>query len=140
MIGRGGWRTETGIALIEAVIGLTILALVITTVSGVFISGIAQAKTASVRGEAAAWTRSELDYLRYLGYASACLNQGARTITPESPPCTPLEPRLPADLAQATIVVEHNVERPGLKRITIDVAQAPPAILLTVVTYETQFL
>jgi hypothetical protein len=131
---------EAGLTLVDVIIGLTILAFVTAALYSVLLSGIAQAQTSGVRGEAAAWAQSEIDYLRYVGYTSVCLNAGTRTITPTSLPCTSVEPTLPAELAQATVQVEYNVGQAGLKRITIQVSRAPGVVLYRVVTYETQFL
>ena len=131
---------EAGLTLVDVIIGLTILAFVTAALYTVLLSGIAQAQTSGVRGEAAAWAQSEIDYLRYVGYTSVCLNAGTRTITPTSLPCTSVEPTLPAELAQATVQVEYNVGQAGLKRITIQVSRAPGVVLYRVVTYETQFL
>lgn len=131
---------EAGLTLVDVIIGLTILAFVTAALYSVLLSGIAQAQTSGVRGEAAAWAQSEIDYLRYVGYTSVCLGAGTRTITPTSLPCTSVEPTLPAELAQATVQVEYNVGQAGLKRITIQVSRAPGVVLYRVVTYETQFL
>lgn len=131
---------EAGVTLVDVMVGLTILAFATTALFSVFLSGIAQARTSGVRGEAAAWAQSEIDYLRYVGYTSVCLNAGTRTITPTSVPCTSVEPALPADLAQATVQVEYNVGQTGLKRITVQISQVPSTVLYRVVTYETQFL
>jgi len=131
---------EAGLTLVDVIIGLTILAFVTAALYTVLLSGIAQAQTSGVRGEAAAWAQSEIDYLRYVGYTSVCLNAGTRTITPTSLPCTSVEPTLPAELAQATVQVEYNIGQAGLKRITIQVSRAPGVVLYRVVTYETQFL
>ncbi len=131
---------EAGVTLVDVMIGLTILAFVTTALFSVFLSGIAQAQTSGVRGEAAAWAQSEIDYLRYVGYTSVCLDAGTRTITPTSIPCTSVEPTLPVDLAQATVQVENNVGQTGLKRITIEVSRVPGIVLYRVVTYATQFL
>jgi len=130
---------EHGVALIDAMVGLTILAFVTAALLSIFVSGIAQARTSGVRGEAAAWAQSEIDYLRYVGYTSPCLNGGTRTITPTSAPCTPVEPALPAGLAQALVQVEDNVGQAGLKRIGIEISRTPGRVLYKVVTYETQF-
>jgi Tfp pilus assembly protein PilV len=127
------------VTLIDVMIGLVILAFATASLFAIFLSAIAQARTSGVRGEAAAWAQSEIDYLRYVGYTSSCLNAGTRTITSTSIPCTPLEPALPASLAQATVQVENNIGQPGLKRITIQVSQFPGVVLQRVVTYETQF-
>lgn len=131
---------ETGVGLVDVLIGLTILAFVTAFLLSVFISGIAQAHTSGTRGEAASWAQSELDYLRFVGYTSSCLNPGTRTITPTSVPCTSVEPALPADLAQATVQVENNVGQTGLKRVTIQVFHVPGNVLYRVATYEAQFL
>ncbi len=131
---------EAGVTLVDVMIGLTILAFATAALFNIFLSGIAQAQTSGVRGEAAAWAQSEIDYLRYVGYTSVCLNAGIRTITPTSVPCTSVEPTLPAELAQATVQVENNVGQTGLKRITLEVSRVSGIILYRVVTYETQFL
>jgi len=128
-----------GVTLIDVMVGLTILAFVTAALLSIFISGIAQARTSGVRGEAAAWAQSEIDYLRYVGYTNSCLSAGTRTITPASVPCTSVEPTLPPDLAQATVQVENNVGQTGLKRITIQVSRESGIVLYRVVTYETQF-
>lgn len=120
-------------------VGLVILAFVAASLFAIFLSAIAQARTSGVKGEAAAWAQSEIDYLRYVGYNSPCLNAGTRTITATSTPCTPLEPPLPASLAQATVQVENNIGLPGLKRITMQVSQFAGVVLERVVTYETVF-
>lgn len=130
--------------LIDVMVGLTILAFVAASLFGIFLSAIAQARTSGVRGEAAAWAQSEIDFLRYVGYNSSCLNVATRTITPTSASCAAaplasLEPILPATLAQATVQVENNVGQTGLKRITIQVSQFPGVVLESVVTYEAQF-
>jgi len=137
-------RRDAGVTLVDVMMGLTILAFVAASLYGIFLSAIAQARTSGVRGEAAAWAQSEIDFLRYVGYNSSCLNVGTRTITPTSascasPPLAGLEPALPASLAQATVQVENNVGQTGLKRITIQVSQYTSAVLERVVTYETQF-
>jgi hypothetical protein len=129
-----------GIALVDVIIGLTILAFVTASLFTIFLSGIAQAHVSGARGEAAAWAQSELDYLRFGGYGSACLAAGTRTLMPTSSGCTLMEPTLPADLAQATVQVENNIGQTGLKRITVQVFQVPGVLLYRVVTYETQFL
>jgi type II secretory pathway pseudopilin PulG len=128
------------VTLIDVMVGLTILAFVTAALLSIFISAIAQARTSGVRGEAAAWAQSELDYLRYVGYTNSCLSAGTRTITPTSVPCTSVEPPLPPDLAQATVQVENNIGQTGLKRITIQISRESGIVLYTVVTYETQFL
>ncbi len=135
---------DAGVTLIDVMVGLTILAFVAASLLAIFVSAIAQARTSGVRGEAASWAQSELDFLRYVGYGSSCLNAGTRTITPTSASCAAspfgnLEPGLPASLAQATVQVENNVGQTGLKRITIQVSQFPGAVLERVVSYETQF-
>jgi hypothetical protein len=130
---------ETGVTLIDVMVGLTILAFVTVALLNIFISGIAQARTSGVRGVAAAWAQSEIDYLRYVGYASSCLATGTRTITPASIPCTSVEPMLPAGLAQAIVQVENNIGQTGLKRIGIEIDRAPGIVLYKVATYETQF-
>jgi Tfp pilus assembly protein PilV len=127
------------VTLIDVMVGLVILAFVAASLFAIFLSAIAQARTSGVRGEAAAWAQSEIDYLRYAGYSSSCLNAVTRSITATSPPCTPLEPPLPASLAQATVQVENNIGLSGLKRITIQVSQFPSVVLERVVTYETLF-
>jgi Tfp pilus assembly protein PilV len=131
---------QAGVTLVDVMIGLTILAFVTAALFNIFLSGIAQAQMSGVRGEAAAWAQNEIEYLRYVGYTSACLGAGTRTITPTSVPCTSVEPLLPADLAQATVQVENNIGQSGLKRITIQVSHVAGIVLYTVVTYETQFL
>jgi len=136
---RGDLR-DAGVTLVDVMIGLTILAFVTASLLSIFISGIAQARTSGVRGEAAAWAQSEIDYLRYVGYTSVCLGAGTRTITPTSLPCTSVEPTLPADVAQATVQVENNIGQAGLKRITIQISGVSGTVLYRVVTYETQFL
>jgi hypothetical protein len=133
-------REDRGVALVDVMIGLTILAFVTASLFTVFLSGIAQAHLSGVRGEAAAWAQSELEYLRYAGYGSPCLAAGTRTLTATSSGCGPLEPALPADLAQATVQVENNIGQAGLKRITLAVYQFPGTLLYKAVTYETQFL
>ena len=130
---------ESGVGLVDVLIGLTILGFVTASLLSVFISGIAQAHNSGIRGEAAAWVQSELDYLRFVGYTSSCLNPGTRTITPTSVPCTSVEPALPADLAQATVQVENNIGQTGLKRITIQAFQTTGSVLYRVATYEAQF-
>jgi len=135
-----GFPGVAGVTLIDVMVGLTILAFVTAALLSIFISGIAQARTSGVRGEAATWAQSEIDYLRYVGYTNSCLNAGTRTITPTSVPCTTVEPALPADLAQATVQVEDNVGQTGLKRITIQISRESGIVLFRVVTYETQFL
>jgi len=136
----GSWG-ERGIGLVDVMIGLTVLAFVTTSLLSVFLSSIAQAHASGVRAEAATWVQGEVDYLRWLGYANACLAQGTRTLTPISSGCTALEPSLPREFAQATVQVEANVlGQPGLKRITIEVSQVPGTVFYRVVTYETQFL
>lgn len=130
---------ETGVTLIDVMVGLTILAFVTVALLNIFISGIVQARTSGVRGKAAAWAQSEIDYLRYVGYTSSCLDTGARTITSTSIPCTSVEPPLPADLAQAIVQIEDNVGQSGLKRIGIEIERASGVVLYKVVTYETQF-
>ena len=131
---------QAGVTLVDVMVGLAILAFATTVLFNIFLSGIAQAQTSGVRGEAAAWAQSEIDYLRFVGYTSVCLGAGTRTITPTSVPCTPVEPILSSDLAQATVQVENNIGLTGLKRITIQVSRAPGIVLYTAVTYETQFL
>ncbi len=131
---------QAGVILLDVMVGLTILSFVTTALFNIFLWGIAQAQTSGVRGEAAAWAQSEIDYLRYVGYTSVCLGAGTRTITPTSVPCTSVEPALPADLAQATVQVENNIGQTGLKRITIQASHVPGIVLYTVETYETQFL
>lgn len=131
---------QAGVTLLDTMIGLAILAFVTAALFNIFLSGIAQAQTSGVRGEAAAWAQNEIEYLRLVGYTSVCLGAGARTIIPTSAPCTSVEPALPPDLAQATVQVENNIGQTGLKRITIQVFRVPGIVLYTVVTYETQFL
>ena len=132
-------REDDGVALLDVMIGLTLLSFVTAALFSIFLWGITQARTSGARGEAAAWAQSEIDYLRFMGYTSSCLYAGTRTITPTSVPCTSVEPALPADLAQATVQVENNVGLAGLKRVTIQVSRTG-AVLYRMVTYETQFL
>ena len=47
---------QAGIGLIDVMIGLTILAFVTTTLLGIFLSGMAQARVSGLRGEATACT------------------------------------------------------------------------------------
>ena len=135
---------DAGVTLVDVMVGLTILAFVAASLFAIFLSAIAQAHTSGVRGEAAAWAQSEIDFLRYVGYGHSCLSAGTRTITPTSASCAAaplagLEPSLPSSLAQATVQVENNIGQTGLKRITIQVSQFPSVVLERVVTYETQF-
>lgn len=136
----GGLWGEAGFGLVDAMVGLTLLAYITTSLTGIFLSGITQAKTSNVHAEAAAWAEEELDYLRWLGYTSACLAAGTRTVTQTSTPCTALDPPLPTDFAQAVVTVEDNaLSQTGLKRLTLEMDQVAGTVFYRVVTYVTQF-
>jgi hypothetical protein len=126
--------------LADILVGLTLLALVTVSLMSSFVVGFTEARTSGVHARAATWVQAEIDYLRSLGYAHACLATGTRTLTRTSGPCTALEPPLSAGLAQATVQVETNVlGRPGLKRLTVEVFRQAGPLFYRVVTYVTEF-
>jgi hypothetical protein len=138
---------DAGVALIDVMIGLTLLAFVTAALMNIFLFATAQARSSGIRGEAGAWVQGEIDYLRLQGYSGpACLAAGpAKTITPGSTLCGAApEPPLPASFNKATIQVEDwgatlTPPRSGLKRITIEVYRVPGNVLYRVVTYATSF-
>ncbi len=136
----GVWRRETGLGLTDVLVGMTLLAIAVISMSNLFNTAMSQGKSAGVHAEAATWAQGEMDYLRGVGFTSACLAQGTTTFTPASPTCTSLQPSLPLDFPQATVQVEDNaLGQTGLKRVTIQVFHPAGTVFYRVVTYVTQF-
>jgi len=134
-------RREAGLGLTDVLVGMTLLAMSVISLTNLFITAMSQGKNTGVYGEAAAWAQGELDYLRGVGFASACLAQGTTTITPGSSGCTALQPSLPIEFPQATVQVEDNaLGQTGLKRVTVQMYYpATGTVFYRVVTYVTQF-
>jgi hypothetical protein len=131
---------ESGIALVDIIIGMSLLAVATITLTNLFLTAMGQAANAGTNGQAAAWAQAETDYLRGVGYTSACLNPGTTTITSTSSGCTSVQPSLPITFSQATVQVENNaLGQTGLKRITILVYRPAGTVFYRVVTYVTQF-
>lgn len=136
------WRARgcpAGFAMIDVVVGMTVLAFVSISVMNVFLTVFTQARTSGVHAEAATWVQGEAEYLRGLDFDHTCLGAGARTITPTSPPCSAVEPPLPAGFVQASVQVEDDaLGRPGLKRLTIEVSRTAGTVFFRVATYVTE--
>ena len=119
---------------------MTLLGISVILLPNLFLTAMTQGKNSGVYGEAATWAQAESDYLRGVGYTSACLGAGTTTITPSSSGCTALQPALPRDFPQATVQVENNVALTGLKRVTIKIFYpSTGTVFYRVVTYVTQF-
>jgi Tfp pilus assembly protein PilV len=133
-------RPNAGLGLTDVLVGMTLLATAVISLTNLFITAMSQGKNSGVYGEAATWTQGELDYLRAVGFTSSCLAQGTTTITPTSSGCTTLQPALPIDFPQATVQVEDNaLGQTGLKRVTIQIYHPVGTVFYRVVTYVTQF-
>jgi Tfp pilus assembly protein PilV len=131
---------DAGLGLTDVLVGMTLLAMAVISLTNLFITAMSQGKNSGVYGEAATWAQGELDYLRAVGFTSSCLIQGTTTITPTSSGCTALQPALPVDFAQATVQVEDNaLGQTGLKRVTIQMYHPTGTLFYRVVTYVTQF-
>jgi Tfp pilus assembly protein PilV len=130
---------EAGFSLTDVLVGLTLLAIAVISLTNLLLTAMTQGKNAGIQAEASTWAQGELDYLRGLAFTSSCLAQGTRTITFSSAGCTALEPQLPRDFPQATVQVENNaLGRAGLKRITIQVNQPAGTVFYRTVTYVTK--
>lgn len=135
-------RARDGFTLVEVVVAIALLGVVSTTILGGLLYGMTEARRGKLRGEAAAWVQSELDYLRLQGY-SFIPSVGTERVLTQTTGYTTYgslqEPRIPAGFHRARILAEDTSGLP-LRKLTIilyETPDSPPYTILS--TYVANF-